>query len=345
MNDRDRTAGTGGAPDRGAPTQSAKGRVKLPESMLRYVFEASRFHQIFLLALTVAVFLIELVPLELQRRIVNDLVKHREYRFVILLCSLYAAVAIAHGGTKLALNVYRGWVGERATLDLRRRVRALVGESPDEANAPETQGVQVSMIVAEVEPVGAFVGSAVSEPLLQSGVMLSVLAYMIHLDPWMGLTAFAIFVPQLVFVPLLQKAIIQRTGARVQVLRGLSVSIVASADTQHRRGPVDDARINRVFELDMGIFKLKFTMNFLMNLCNHLQIVAALLLGGWYVLAGQLEIGGVVAFISAVGRLNDPWGDLVNYFRDFSVNQVKYRLVATAVNQLAEGQALAAVSE
>jgi len=72
-------------------------------------------------------------------------------------------------------------------------------------------------------------------------------------------------------------------------------------------------------------------MNFLMNFCNHLQIVAALLLGGWYVLADRLEIGGVVAFISAVGRLNDPWGDLVNYFRDFSVSNVKYQLIAKAV--------------
>jgi len=100
-----------------------------------------------------------------------------------------------------------------------------------------------------------------------------------------------------------------------------------------------------VFELDMGIFKLKFTMNFLMNFCNHLQIIAAFLLGGWYVVTSQLEVGGVVAFISAVGRLNDPWGDLVNYFRDLSVNHVKYRLVATAVNDLADGQALAAVDQ
>jgi hypothetical protein len=51
----------------------------------------------------------------------------------------------------------------------------------------------------------------------------------------------------------------------------------------------------------------------------------------------QLEVGGVVAFISAVGRLNDPWGDLVNYFRDVSITQVKYRLVADRVNQLSEG--------
>jgi hypothetical protein len=43
----------------------------------------------------------------------------------------------------------------------------------------------------------------------------------------------------------------------------------------------------------------------------------------------------VVAFISGIGRLNDPWGDLVNYFRDLNVTQVKYRLLADAVSQLA----------
>ena len=49
---------------------------------------------------------------------------------------------------------------------------------------------------------------------------------------------------------------------------------------------------------------------------------------------GNIEIGGVVAFISGIGRLNDPWGDLVNYFRDVNVTQIKYRLLADAVDQL-----------
>jgi len=35
-------------------------------------------------------------------------------------------------------------------------------------------------------------------------------------------------------------------------------------------------------------------------------------------------------------QLNDPWGDLVNYFRDLTVTQVKYRLLANAVNELAQ---------
>ena len=324
--------------------QKAARSIKLPPTIFRYVLETSGYHQVLLLLLTVAVFLIELVPLELQRRIINDLVKNRTFGYVITLCAIYAGVVLVHGSTKLGLNIYRNWVGERAVLDLRRRIRDLVGLSSVAASDPEAQGVEISMIVAEVEPVGAFVGSSVSEPLLQGGVMLSVLAYLIHLDVWMALIAVLIFVPQLIFVPMMQKAIIERTAARVQVLRGLSISIV-EAPKREGRERVDEAPIQRVFELDMGIFKLKFTMNFLMNFCNHLQRIAALLLGGWYVLQGQLEVGGVVAFISGVEKLNDPWGDLVNYFRDFSVAHVKYRLVSTAVADLMQSQVLATAEE
>jgi ABC-type bacteriocin/lantibiotic exporter with double-glycine peptidase domain len=91
-----------------------------------------------------------------------------------------------------------------------------------------------------------------------------------------------------------------------------------------------------VVQLNMGMYKLKFSMNFLMTVCSHLQVVAALLIGGWMVHTDQLEVGGVVAVISGAGRLNDPWGDLVNYVRDLSMTQVKYGLAADRVNQLSE---------
>ena len=302
----------------------------LPRNVYRYVFGTSALHQLALLALTAGIALLEVVPLELQRRIVNDLVKHRPYSWVIWLCTVYAGVVLVQGSTKLALNIYRGWVGERAKRDLRRRVHTIVEAPAASSPAAEAQGITISMIVAEVEPIGGFVGESVSEPLLQAGIMSSVLAYLIHIDPWMALAAIALFIPQLIFVPLLQSGVNRRTGARIQVLRQLGIAMIARNDDAE-----DDRRIERAFALDMGIFKIKFTMNFLMNLCNHLQIVSALLVGGWWVYTNNLEIGGVVAFISGIGRINDPWGDLVNYFRDVNVTQVKYRLLADAVIGLA----------
>jgi ABC-type multidrug transport system fused ATPase/permease subunit len=305
---------------------------ELPASVFRYVLATSGAHQLMLVALTISIFLIEIVPLELQRRIVNDLVKNRPYRWVIILCAVYAGVVLVQGGTKLVLNVYRGWVGERAIRDLRRQVHAVIEAPTTSSPAAEAQGIAVSMIVAEVEPIGGFVGESVSEPLLQGGILLSVLAYLIHVDPWMALGAFALFVPQFLFVPLMQAAVNRRAGARIRVLRQLGIGVI---DQTNGRFRADEQRIDRVFALDMGIFRLKFTMNFLMNLCSHLQIISALLIGGWWVYTDRLEIGGVVAFISGISRLNDPWGDLVNYFRDLTVTQVKYRLLANAVNELA----------
>src|SRR5580700_319909 len=312
---------------------------KCPATSFRYVLETSGLHQLFLLLLTVGVFLLEVVPLELRRRIVNDLVKHRDYRLVIVLCAVYAGTVLLQGSAKLVLNVYRSWVGERATRDLRRRVRVLVSSPSSASSGSEAQGIQASMIVAEVEPIGGFVGGSVSEPLLQGGVLLSVLAYMIHVDLWMAGPAFALFVPQLVFVPLMQGAINRRTRARVQIIRQLSVSVVEGSSSDDTQDRTDDEHIEQVFELNMGIFRLKFSMNFLMNLSTQLQIISALLVGGWAVYTDRLAIGGVVAFISGIGRITDPWGDLVNYFRDMNITQVKYGLVRDAINQQASSQA------
>lgn len=298
------------------------------EGLFRYIARTCWAHQIPLVTVTIVVFLLEVVPLELQRRIVDHVVKNRSYSAVVWLCAVYVAAVLMQGSTKLGLNVYRAWVGERAKRELRRRICGTVCTpmSPPES---EMQGTAVAMIVAEVEPVGGFIGESVSEPLLQGGILVTVIAYIMHLDVWMGVAALVLFVPQLVFVPLMQHAMNRRTAARVWLLRQIGAGVIAAGS--NRPGETDAGRIDRVFTLNMVIYEFKFTMNFLMNLCGHLQIIAALLLGSWWVLRGDLQIGGVVAFISGLGRLNDPWGDLVNYFRDLSVTVVKFRLLNEAM--------------
>jgi ABC-type multidrug transport system fused ATPase/permease subunit len=309
---------------------------QLPKNLFRYVLSVSWRHQIALVSLTVLTFLLEIVPLEIQRRVVNNLVKERPFQLVIILCTAYAGAVLVQGATKLGLNIYRSWVGENSKRDLRRRIIAYLRIARAITPGPEARGVGTAMIVAEVEPIGNFIGGSISEPLLQGGILLSVLGYILHLDRWMATAALVIFVPQLIFVPLMQAAINRRAGTRVWVLRQLGVSTVGTRASSAEQDRSDERRIDRVLQLNMGIFKLKFSMNFLMNICNHLQVIAALLIGGWMVHTDQLELGGVVAFISAVGRLNDPWGDLVNYFRDLNVSQVRFGLVADRVNQLAE---------
>jgi hypothetical protein len=65
----------------------------------------------------------------------------------------------------------------------------------------EAEGVEVSLILSEVKPIGGFIGVSTSEPLLQGGILLSVFGYMIFLQPEIALVSLLVFSPQLIFVP------------------------------------------------------------------------------------------------------------------------------------------------
>src|SRR5437868_15383419 len=80
--------------------------LEIPNHIFGYVLAESGLHQLALAVLTAIVFLLEIVPLELQRRIVNDLAKDRHFRFVILLCAAYAGTVLVQGGTKALVNIY-----------------------------------------------------------------------------------------------------------------------------------------------------------------------------------------------------------------------------------------------
>jgi hypothetical protein len=67
---------------------------RLPKTIFRYVFAVSWPHQIVLVTLTVVTFLLEVAPLEIQRRAVNDLVKERSFDLVVVLCAAYAVVVL-----------------------------------------------------------------------------------------------------------------------------------------------------------------------------------------------------------------------------------------------------------
>ena len=310
------------------------GQIGTIRELYRYVWRTSARHQIALSALAVAVFLLELAPLELQRRIVNRAVEGDGFRLIALLCLIYLAVVLVQGGLKLVLNVYLGSVGEAASLRLRTDEKLLAVARSEERNGAEEQGVAISVIVSEVEAVGGFVGTAFSEPVLNGGILLSIFGYMLVVQPLLALVAVALFIPQVLFVPILQAAINRRTARRIKTLRSVSVDIVGQAE---KGGGMSEAtyreRIADVYRLNMQIYRRKFFMNFLMNLLHHLGIVGILFVGGWLLLNGVTDAGTIVAFISGLTRMNDPWNDLVDFFRNLMNAGVKFRLIAGVLKQ------------
>ena len=301
------------------------------KALYRYIWQVSARQQVILSLLAVALFVIELAPLELQRRIVNSAVAHQDFALIGTLCLIYLAVEVAHGGLKLVLNVYRSAVGEAAIVRMRKQVHG-------PGHAANHEGVALPVILSEVEVVGGFIASSFSVPMLNGGILLSVLGYMVYTQPWLALIAFVLFLPQVLFIPLLQKAINRRTASRIKVLRAVSVDIIDGAVDGAQKG--DDKkflhRVDEVYRLNMQIFRRKFGMNFLMNLLYHLGVIGILSVGSWLLLQGRTEVGTIVAFISGLNRMNDPWGDLVDFFRDLTNVAVRFRLITATLGGKAQ---------
>ena len=62
-------------------------------------------------------------------------------------------------------------------------------------------------------------------------------------------------------------------------------------------------------------------------------MIGVLSVGGWFLLRGETEVGTVVAFISGLARTNDPWNDLVDFFRNLANAGVKYALIAQVLEK------------
>ncbi len=320
-----------------APHTSAS--AHFPETLVGFIIWVSGRHQIWIALFAIFLFIADTVPLEIQRRLVNSAVKGGDFHVVLMLALLFAGLTLLQGLIKVGLNLYRNWIGESAVRWLRNEISHVAQRPDSRLRSDKAGGVEIAMIVAEVDPIGGFVGASLSDPILQIGVLLSVFGYLTYLQPLMALVGILVFLPQCFLVPLMQGAINRRVGARIWVVRKISVTLVDATARDETTNHFQSKRVDPVFRLNMSIYRLKFVLNFTMNWLHSLGTAIILGIGGYLVVQGRTEIGTVVAFVSGLAKINDPWSDLVNWYRDYRVIQARYRLVASAMRSIDSKQA------
>ena len=254
----------------------------MPATLFGFVRRVSAWSQLRVSCLSIVVFVLVTAPLEMQRRILNAAVLDGDPGLVVLLAVLYAGIVLIEGLVKLLMNVYRGWIGEKAVRVLRLAASALVDSMPALRTRTGVQGVEISLILPEPEPIGGFVGVVTSELVLQAGTLLSAFAYMFYMHPVLAFTCLAIFSPQLVFVPLMQAAINRRVQSRIKVLRQASVDVLVpgTGEAEVERVVRQKLRFEQIFSLNLGVVKLRYSMHFLMNLTHNFAKVIVLGAGG-----------------------------------------------------------------
>lgn len=298
--------------------------------LYRAIWRVSSRQQIVLIVLSLIVAALAAAPLKFQQLAINSFVQGGDIHRVAWLCAGLLGVSLLSTALKFALNFRLSVLGERIVLLLRERLYAYyVSDATTGASGTLKRGTLVTMLSAEAEAVGAFAGSAIASPLMQLGTLISVIAFIFASQPWLGVLALGVVVPQAVLVVAIQRRINHWVRERVQALRDASDRISESDLRQVEDAVVAD--FQGAFETRRKIFFLKLSSKFVLSAISVTGAVGILFLGGWLVLNGHSDVGTVVASLSGLTRIERPWRELVSFFRSASTVRVQYAMLVEAI--------------
>ena len=194
-----------------------------------FVLRASGRHQLYAGLLAIAVALLNFVPIELQRRVVDIAIADKDVTALLVLGGLYLATVLLHSGLKYALMVYQGWVGESAVKTARDQLAAVASKRPAREHAKSGQTANV--IGNEIDGVGGFVGTSISEFVVNLTLLTAVAGYMLYVQPEIALVSAIALVPQVWLAVYMQADLNVLVERQVGLVRKLGNEAVASSTT------------------------------------------------------------------------------------------------------------------
>ena len=297
--------------------------------LYRAVWRVSGRDQIVLILLSVVVAGLAAVPLKFQQLAINSMVDERDAVHLAWLCGGFLGAVLVSAGFKFWLGLRLAVVGERVVLLIRERLYANYRTSGDGGSGVGS-GTLIAMLTSEAEAVGNFAGTAISSPVVQIGTLVSVIGFIAVSQPWLGVLALAVVLPQAAIVLAIQGRINRRVKDRVQALRDAS-DLITTSDPSNATDQTVKTRFEEIYRTRRRIVGLKLTSKLALGVIRAFGMVGILFVGGWLVLAERSDVGTVVASLSGLARIDGPWRDLVAFFRAASTVRVKYAMLLPAV--------------
>ncbi len=319
----------------------------MEHSIYKYILRHSKKQQIFLTLFACASFPFLYYYLELPKIIIDQAIQAKDIVFpvefmgfsidqqaflYVSVCAFLVLVVI-NQGFKYAINVYQGITGERMLRRLRYQLYSRILRFPLPTFRKKSSGELIPMITAEVEPLGGFIGEAFALPVFQGGYLVVIMAFLLVQNVYMALAAIALYPLQAYFIPKMQRKVNMLGKERVQRVRALSEKIgetVAGVqeihvhDTSNLFRASFSQQLGRIYNVRYRIYLLKFVIKFLNNFIQQLGPFFFYAIGGSMVIDGTLEIGTLVAAISAHKEMAAPWKELLSYYQRREDARIKY---------------------
>lgn len=303
-------------------------------SLFSWVFADNIKLQILLVFIIIITVFARVIPLEMQKRIVNEAIKLRKIDLLLLYCGVYLAAVVAASGLKYLINIIQTLISQRATAGMRKELYHHILTLPLTFFRRTQPGTVVNALVSELAIPGNFVGMAIAVPLTNVLTLLAFAAYLFWLNSLLAAISLSIYPLVIFLVPLLQKRVNRLNRKRVDTSRELSSKIAESITGIHEiqgNGAygIETRRFNSLVDKLYKIrlvwqlyrFGIKTANNFFTSLGPFLVFI----LGGYLAIKGRLELGALVAFLSAQEKLYNPWKELIEFYQVYQDGSVSYK--------------------
>lgn len=255
-------------------------------------------------------------------RVISDGIWLDRLSYLFALSGLFLLLVLANGGFKYVVNIRKGALGERLLQHLRFDLFSALLSFKPEALQRIKPSEAATIIKDEVEPIGGFVGDAFVQPVFLGGQALTALAFILMQNLALGLIALAMVLIQGAVIPRLRREQIRLGKQRQIVSRAFAGKIGEVVETMgevsnHGTWNVEKSQVAQRLEVLFGIryrlYLRKFAVKSFNNLLAQITPFLFYAVGGYFALAGRLDIGQLVAVIVAYRDLPPPVKDLIDW--------------------------------
>jgi len=302
-------------------------------SIYSWIFPGNLKLQLLLLAIIIVMVFARVLPLEMQKRIVNEAIKLRSLNMLFTYCGVYLAAVVFFSVLKYLTNIIQTRITEQTAARMRTALYEHILSLPLNYFRKTQPGSVVNALTTELSLPGNFVGMAVAAPVTNLLTLLAFAGYLLWLNPLLAVVSLSIY-PFVVFlVPLLQRGVNKANKKRVYTSRSFASRIAESISGIHEihgNGSYKLERdkynklVNKLLKIRIVWSLYRFGVKTLNGFFTGLGPFLVFILGGWLTIKGRLELGALVAFLSAQEKLFDPWKELIEFYQVYQDGKINY---------------------
>ncbi len=230
-----------------------------------------------------------------------------QLQYLVVMSFVFLGAVIVNGQFKKTINTQKGRMGERMLRRLRYELYDRILRFPPAHFRKVKQAELATMVKDEVEPLGGFIGDAFVAPMFLGGQALTAIIFIMMQNWLLGIVVIALLGVQMVIIPRLRKPVL--------VLGRQAPDLGPAAGRPHRRDPPTASTrststappttsaptsptAGRDLQDPFRSLSEEIRRQFWNNFLSQATPFAIYLIGGYFAITGQMDVGAVVACCS-----------------------------------------------